>query len=142
MCAQCCISVSDCRAGGESEFERREFRQRKVVFHNIHQGTAVLHCAWASPGIFPEGGKLLGETQNSQGSPLGGVLRFAVGKISKGPPWLKFLGKTLDKNYHIFLTASGASPKFLEFLFKQVTHTLLRSVFRVLCFCYAKDCPG
>ena len=25
---------------------------------------------WASPGIFPEGGKLLGKTQNSQGSPL------------------------------------------------------------------------
>ena len=30
----------------------------------------------------------------------------------------------------------------LTLLEKQVTHTLLRSVFRVLCFCYAKGCPG
>ena len=31
---------------------------------------------------------------------------------------------------------------YMYILSEQVTHTLLRSVFRVLCFCYAKDCPG
>ena len=57
----------------------------------------VQKMAWASPGIFPEGGKLLGETQNSQGSPLGCVLRFAVSKISKGPPLVKIFGQNFGR---------------------------------------------
>ena len=41
----------------------------QLVVENIKVSTSE---AWASPGIFPEGGKLLGETQNSQGSPCCG----------------------------------------------------------------------
>ena len=75
------------------------------------------HLPWASPGIFPEGGKLLGETQNSQGSPLGCVLRFSVSKKSKGPPLVKIFWQNFGQKLSHFLDRERSEPENFGILF-------------------------
>ena len=68
-----------------------------------------------------------------------------VSNFQSGEVLIEWRMITTDDTNALRCTTTKQTEIAFEILIElhvQVTHTLLRSVFRVLCFCYAKDCPG